>query len=42
VAFFIPKNMEFLPTEIGEYALAHTTKEPRLLAELNQIGRAHV
>jgi len=42
VAFFIPKNMEFLPTEIGEYALAHTTKEPRLLAELNRETWANV
>jgi predicted O-methyltransferase YrrM len=34
--------MEFLPTEIGEYALAHTTKEPRLLAELNRETWANV
>jgi len=36
VAFFIPKNMELLPTEIEEYTLAHTTKEPQLLAKLNR------
>ena len=42
MAFFIPKNMELLPTEIEEYALAHTTKEPQLLAELNRETWANV
>jgi predicted O-methyltransferase YrrM len=34
--------MEFLSTEIEEYALAHTTKEPQLLAELNRETWANV
>jgi caffeoyl-CoA O-methyltransferase len=42
VAFFIPKNMELLPTEIEEYTLVHTTKEPQLLAELNRETWANV
>ena len=36
MAFFIPKNMEFLPEVIEDYATAHTTEEPQLLAELNR------
>ena len=42
MAFFIPKNMKLLPTEIEEYTLAHTTKEPQLLAELNRETWANV
>jgi caffeoyl-CoA O-methyltransferase len=42
VAFFIPKTMELLPTEIEEYTLAHTTKEPQLLAELNRETWANI
>ena len=42
MAFFIPKNMELLPTEIEEYTLAHTTKEPQLLAKLNRETWANV
>ena len=34
--------MEFLPTEIEEYALTHTTEEPQLLAELNRETWANV
>jgi len=42
VAFFIPKIMEFLPEKIENYALAHTEKEPQLLAELNRETWANV
>jgi len=42
VAFFIPKNMEFLPTKIEEYTLAHTTEEPLLLAKLNRETWANI
>ena len=34
--------MEFLPTEIEGYALAHTTEEPQLLAELNRETWANI
>ena len=40
--FLYKKNMEFLPTEIEEYALSHTTKEPQLLAELNRETWANI
>ncbi len=42
MAFFIPKNMEFLPTKIEEYTLAHTTEEPLLLAKLNRETWANI
>ena len=42
MAFFIPKNMEFLPEVIEDYATAHTTEEPQLLAELNRETWANV
>jgi caffeoyl-CoA O-methyltransferase len=42
VAFFIPKNMEFLPEVIEDYATAHTTNESQLLAELNRETWANV
>ena len=42
MAFFIPKNMEFLSTKIEEYTLAHTTEEPQLLAELNRETWANI
>ena len=34
--------MEFLPTKIEEYTLAHTTEEPLLLAELNRETWANI
>ena len=34
--------MEFLPTKIEEYTLAHTTEEPQLLAELNRETWANI
>jgi len=34
--------MEFLPEKIENYALAHTTEEPKLLAELNRETWANV
>ena len=34
--------MEFLPEKIEDYALAHTTEEPQLLAELNRETWANV
>jgi len=34
--------MEFLPEEIEEYVLSHTTEEPQLLAELNRETWANV
>ena len=34
--------MEFLPSEIEKYTLAHTTEEPQLLAELNRETWANV
>jgi len=34
--------MEFLPTEIEDYTLAHTEKEPQLLTELNRETWANV
>ena len=34
--------MEFLPSEIEKYTLAHTTKEPQLLAELNRETWANI
>ena len=34
--------MDFLPTEIENYTLAHTEKEPQLLAELNRETWANV
>jgi len=42
VAFFIPKNMEFLPEAIEDYAISHTEKEPKLLAKLNRETWANV
>jgi predicted O-methyltransferase YrrM len=36
VAFFIPKNMDFLPKEIADYALSYTQNESDLLAKLNR------
>ena len=36
MAFFIPKNMDFLPKEIEAYALVHTEDESNLLAKLNR------
>jgi len=42
VAFFIPKNMEFLTADIEEYTLEHTTKEPQLLSDLNRETWANV
>jgi caffeoyl-CoA O-methyltransferase len=42
VAFFIPKNMEFLPEVIEDYATAHTTEESQLLAALNRETWANV
>ena len=42
MAFFISKIMDFLPTEIEDYTLAHTEKEPQLLAELNRETWANV
>ena len=34
--------MEFLPEQIEEYAIAHTTEEPQLLAALNRETWANV
>jgi len=42
VAFFIPKNMEFLPEVIEDYVISHTEKEPMLLAKLNRETWANV
>jgi len=42
VAFFIPKNMEFISEEIEKYAINHTEKEPELLSELNRETWANV
>ncbi len=42
MAFFIPKNMEFISEEIENYAISHTEKEPILLAELNRETWANV
>ena len=42
MAFFIPKNMEFLPEEIENYASSHTEKESTLLADLNRETWANV
>jgi len=42
VAFFIPKNMEFLPEIIENYSISHTEKEPNLLAKLNRETWANV
>ncbi|CAI8262627.1 MAG: Putative O-methyltransferase/MSMEI_4947 [Cryomorphaceae bacterium] len=42
MAFFIPKNMEFLPEVIEDYSSSHTEKEPTLLAKLNRETWANV
>jgi len=42
VAFFIPKNMEFLPEVIEDYSISHTEKETNLLAKLNRETWANV
>ena len=34
--FFIPKNMDFLPKEIADYALSYTQSESVLLKKLNR------
>ena len=36
MAFFIPKNMDFLPKEIADYALSYTQSESDLLTKLNR------
>ena len=36
MAFFIPKNMDFLPKEIADYALSYTQSESVLLKKLNR------
>jgi len=36
VAFFTSKIMKFLPEEIEKYSLENTSKEPKLLADLNR------
>ena len=42
MAFFIPKNMEFLPEAIENYASSHTEKESNLLVDLNRETWANV